>query len=107
MALIIRMRQQGSKGEQKFRIVVTDVRYPRDGKYKEKLGWYNPTDTGEKNYHLDVSRLQFWIDHGAQVSDRVRALVKAASPDVIKQMTAKEVAKREKSRAKRKKNKKK
>lgn len=103
MALIIRMRQQGANSRQRFRIVVTDVRYPRDGKYVEKLGWYNPFAPNEKNYFLDVARLQFWLDNGAQISDRVRSLVKAAAPDIVKQMTEKEVAKRAKARAKRKK----
>jgi small subunit ribosomal protein S16 len=103
MALIIRMRQQGANSRQRFRIVVTDVRYPRDGKYVEKLGWYNPFAPNEKNYFLDVARLQFWLDNGAQISDRVRSLVKVAAPDIVKQMTEKEVAKRAKARAKRKK----
>lgn len=103
MALVIRMRQQGASSRQRFRIVVTDIRYPRDGKYVEKLGWYNPFGPAEKNYFLDVDRLQYWVDHGAQVSDRVKSLVKTMAPDVVKQMKAKVVAKREKARVKRKK----
>jgi small subunit ribosomal protein S16 len=97
------MRQQGASSRQRFRIVVTDIRSPRDGKYVEKLGWYNPFAPNDKNCVLDIARLQFWIDHGAQISDRVKSLVKALSPDVIKEMKAKQVAKREKARAKRKK----
>ncbi len=103
MALVIRMRQQGANSRQRFRIVVTDIRYPRDGKYVEKLGWYNPFGPNQKNYFLDVERLQYWVGNGAQVSDRVKSLVKAMAPDVVKQMTAKQVAKREKARDKRKK----
>jgi small subunit ribosomal protein S16 len=106
MALIIRMRQQGANSRQRFRIVVTDVKYPRDGKYVEKLGWYNPFAPNEKNHFIDVARLQYWIDNGAQISDRVRSLVKTMAPDIVKEMTSKQVAKRAKARAKRKKTKK-
>jgi len=102
MALIIRMRQQGAKNRQTFRVVVTDERSPRDGKYVEKLGWYDPHAEQEKNLHLDLPRLQYWVDQGAQVSDRVKSLVKRASSDVALQLSAKRVAAREKARAKRK-----
>ncbi|MBI5272645.1 MAG: 30S ribosomal protein S16 [Chlamydiia bacterium] len=103
MALVIRMRQQGANSRQRFRIVVTDERAPRDGKYVEKLGWYNPFGADQENYSLNIERLQYWVDHGAQVSDRVRSLVKARAPEVVKQMTERKVAKREKARAQRKK----
>ncbi len=103
MALVIRMRQQGANSRQCFRIVVTDVRSPRDGKYVEKLGWYNPFGPTQKNYFLDIDRLQYWIGNGAQISDRVKSLVKAMAPDVAKQMTSKQVAKQEKARVQRKK----
>lgn len=103
MALVIRMRQQGASSRQRFRIVVTDIRSPRDGKYVEKLGWYNPFGPEQKNYSLDMDRLQYWVDNGAQVSDRVKSLVKAMAPEVIKKMSAKKVEKTEKARVKRKK----
>lgn len=102
MALVIRMRQQGANSRQRFRVVVTDIRAPRDGKYVEKLGWYNPFAEEGKNYQLDVPRIQFWVDQGAQVSDRVVSLVKRFAPEVVKGWTAKKVAKAEKARAKRK-----
>ncbi|MDE3045126.1 MAG: 30S ribosomal protein S16 [Verrucomicrobiota bacterium] len=105
MALIIRMRQQGANSRQRFRVVLTDVRYPRDGKYIEKLGWYNPFGPEGTNYQLDVPRIQYWIDQGAQVSDRVKSLVKRLAPEVVKQMGAKKVAKMEKARVQRKKEK--
>ncbi len=102
MALVIRMRQQGANSRQRFRVVVTDERNPRDGKYVEKLGWYNPFAAEGKNYQLDVPRIQFWIDQGAQISDRVKSLVKKLAPEVVKEMSAKKVAKINKARAKRK-----
>jgi small subunit ribosomal protein S16 len=101
MALVIRMRQQGANSRQQFRVVVTDVRAPRDGKYLEKLGWYNPFAAEGKNFQLDIPRIQFWIDQGAQISDRVKSMVKNFAPDVIQALTAKEVVKREKARVKR------
>ena len=101
MALIIRMRQQGASSRQRFRVVVTDVRSPRDGKYVEKLGWYNPFGEEGKNYQLDVERIQFWLDQGAQISDRVKSMVEKLAPEVVQGLTAKEVAKRTKARLKR------
>jgi small subunit ribosomal protein S16 len=101
MALVIRMRQQGAKNRQTFRVVVTDERCPRDGKYIEKLGWYNPLAANESNVLIDSVRMQFWLDNGAKISDRVMDLVARAAPDVAKQMVAKKIASREKARAKR------
>ena len=69
----------------------------------EKLGWYNPFAPNEKGYFLDVPRIQYWIGVGAQISDRVKTLVKKMAPEVVQEMTQKEVAKVAKARAKRKK----
>lgn len=103
MALVIRMRQQGASSRQRFRIVLTDSKNPRDGKYMEKLGWYNPFAPNEKGFALDVPRVQYWLGLGAQISDRVKTLVKKVAPEVIQEMTQKAVEKRVKARAKRKK----
>lgn len=103
MALIIRMRQQGTSSRQQFRIVVMDERTRRDGKYNEMLGWYHPFGKENQNFFLDVERLRYWLGNGAQVSDRVQSLVKTVAPEVIKELTAKEVAKRVKRRDRRKK----
>lgn len=104
MALVIRMRQQGASSRQRFRLVVTNSRNPRDGKYTEMVGWYNPFGETDKNYFIDVPRVQYWLDHGAQISDRVKSLVKRFAPEVIKQLTAKQVARVAKKREKRKKD---
>ncbi len=103
MALVIRMRQQGANSRQRFRLVVTNSRHPRDGKYIEMVGWYNPFGADDKNYFIDVPRVQFWLDNGAQISDRVKSLVKKLAPEVVKQMNAKKVAKMVKGREQRKK----
>lgn len=105
MALIIRMRQQGAKGRQSFRVVLTDARSPRDGEYKEKLGWYDPFGGEGKTYHLDVARIQHWLNLGACVSGRVKALVRRAAPEVLKELSAKKVARVEKQRTRRKRKK--
>lgn len=102
MALIIRMRQQGANSRQSFRVVVTPVRAPRDGKYLEKLGWYNPFGEEGKNCQLDVERIQYWLNQGAMISDRVKMLVKKAAPEVVRALTMRKVGKREKARLKRK-----
>ena len=105
MALVIRMRQQGASNNQRFRIVLANARDPRDGKYMEKLGWYNPFASEETGYFLDVPRIQYWLGLGAQISDRVKTLVGKIAPEVIAEMTQKKVAKTAKARAKRKANK--
>lgn len=101
MALVIRMRQQGANSRQRFRLVVTEKRAPRDGKYIEMLGWYNPFGKTGENYCIDVPLVQYWLDNGAQISDRVQSLVKRFAPEVIKQLIAKKVAKVAKRRTKR------
>jgi small subunit ribosomal protein S16 len=101
--LVIRLRQQGANSRQSFRLVVTNERSPRDGKYLEMLGWYNPFAEQAKNLQIDVPRLQFWLDAGASISDRAKALVKRFAPEVVQQLTAKKVARRTKTRTRRQK----
>ena len=101
MALIIRMRQQGANSRQRFRLVVTNSRHPRDGKYLEMVGWYNPFGAADKNYFIDVPRVQYWLDNGAQISDRVKSLVKRFAPEVVQALIQKKVAKTAKKRQKR------
>jgi small subunit ribosomal protein S16 len=101
MALVIRMRQQGSSGAQRFRVVITDTRSPRDGKYIEKLGWYNPYGEDENKCQLDLPRIEHWLDQGAQISLPVKSLVKKHAPEIVQKMSSREVAKREKARLKR------
>lgn len=103
MALTIRMRQQGANSRQRFRLVVTDSRNPRDGKYLEMVGWYNPFGADDKNYFIDVPRVEYWLDNGAQISDRVKSLVKRFAPEVVQKLTQKKVAKVAKKRAQKKK----
>lgn len=103
MALVIRMRQQGANSRQRFRLVLTNSRFPRDGKYIEMVGWYNPFGKTDQNFFIDVPRVQYWLGNGAQLSDRVEALVNKVAPEVIKEITQKKVAKVAKRREQRKK----
>jgi len=84
MALKIRLRQQGSKNRQTYRIVVADARTRRDGKYVEKLGFYIPFMT-ENACAMDADRMMYWLLQGAEMSDQVKALTAKVAPAVLKQ----------------------
>jgi len=73
MALSIRLSRGGSKKRPYYRIVVADARSPRDGKFIEKLGTYNPllAKDDEKRIVLDAERAKHWLGNGAQPTDRV------------------------------------
>ena len=75
MAVKIRLRRTGCNNCVSYRVVATDGRSPRDGKFLETLGWYDPKREGE-NYQLDVERVAYWQARGAQVSDTVASLVR-------------------------------
>ena len=77
MAVKIRLRRMGAKKAPFYRIVVADSRYPRDGRNLEEIGYYNPL-TNPAEIKVDVERANYWISVGAQPSDTVRALLKAA-----------------------------
>ena len=71
----IRLRRMGAKKAPFYRIVVADSRYPRDGRFIEEIGIYNPT-TDPAELKVDVERAQAWIKTGAQPTETVRALLK-------------------------------
>lgn len=103
MALKIRLRQQGSNNRPFFRVVVANVRSPRDGKYVESLGWYNPLEAEQsKNLSVKQDRIQHWLNMGAEVSECCKILIGKAAPDIMRGHTAKERARRAKAAAKRK-----
>lgn len=92
MALIIRLRQQGKNNQRSFRLVVTDERSPRDGKYVEKLGSYDPRF--EDKLEIDADRVKYWLDHGALISNNAEILVSKKAPEVIKQYKEQKVKKK-------------
>lgn len=74
----IRLSRSGAKKRPFYHLVVTDSRNRRDGRYIERLGFFNPVATGnEERLRMDVERIDFWIGRGAQPSERVAALLKA------------------------------
>ena len=73
----IRLRRMGAKNAPFYRIVVADSRYPRDGRFIEEIGIYNPT-TDPAELKVDVERAQAWIKTGAQPTETVKALLKKA-----------------------------
>jgi small subunit ribosomal protein S16 len=80
MSLKIRLARVGAKKRPQFRIVVADSRYPRDGRFIENIGTYNPMlpkDSGER-VKLDLDRVKHWLSKGAQPSDRVLRFLDAA-----------------------------
>ena len=78
MSVKIRMKRVGAKNAPVFRIVVADGRSPRDGKFIEEIGTYQPRKAGD-NFKLDLDRVKYWISKGAQPSDTVASFIKKAS----------------------------
>ena len=75
--VIIRLSRGGSKKRPFYHIVATDSRNPRDGKYLERLGFFNPIARGqEERLRLERDLVNQWVAKGAQISDRVQCLVK-------------------------------
>ncbi|SFL31581.1 30S ribosomal protein S16 [Shimia haliotis] len=80
MAMKIRLARGGSKKRPFYRVVAADSRMPRDGRFIEKLGTYNPLlpKDSEERVKLNMERVQYWLDEGAQPSDRVSRFLEAA-----------------------------
>ena len=80
MAMKIRLARGGSKKRPHYAIVATDSRMPRDGRFLEKLGTYNPLlpKDSEERIKMDMERVQYWLGQGAQPTDRVARFLEAA-----------------------------
>jgi small subunit ribosomal protein S16 len=74
MAVSIRLRREGTKNRSFYRVVVADKRSPRDGKFIEMVGDYDPRLPLE-NFHLDLERVDYWMTHGAQPSSTVSSII--------------------------------
>jgi small subunit ribosomal protein S16 len=75
MAVSIRLRREGAKNRPYYKVVVADKRSPRDGKFIEIIGAYDPKKP-DHNSTLNIDRVEYWISKGAQPSDTVRSLIK-------------------------------
>ncbi|MEM9098828.1 MAG: 30S ribosomal protein S16 [Pseudomonadota bacterium] len=80
MAIKIRLARGGSKKRPFYRIVAADSRMPRDGRYIERLGTYNPLlpKDSEERVKMDMERVQHWLGQGAQPTDRISRMLEAA-----------------------------
>ncbi len=80
--VVIRLSRGGAKKRPFYHIVVTDSRRRRDSNYIESIGYFNPVARGaEIKLHLEMEKFDKWVQLGAQVSDRVKSLVKQASKE--------------------------
>jgi small subunit ribosomal protein S16 len=97
MAVSIRLRREGAKNRPYYKVVVADSRSPRDGKFIEIIGTYDPKVAGH-NSTLKLDRIDHWISQGAQPSDTVRSLIKktrkaaTAVPDAAEPGAAEEAS---------------
>ncbi len=73
----IRLRREGATKRPYYKVIVADQRSPRDGKFIEIIGNYDPKIEGE-NFQVDLGRVDYWVGNGAQPSDTVRSLIKKA-----------------------------
>lgn len=78
MAVRIRLKRTGGVNDPHFRIVVTDKRNPRDGRFIEEIGTYHPMNKGI-DFKIDLERAKYWISKGALPSDTVRSFLKKTS----------------------------
>lgn len=102
MALKIRLWQQGCANKTSFRVVVADSRSPRDGKYLEAIGWYNPCGKAEdQKWMIREERLQHWLAQGAQMTPTVAAGAKKATPTASREYIQRLEARRMRRAAKR------
>lgn len=106
MGLKIRLRAQGRRNHIVYRLVLTDARAPRDGKYLELLGTYDP-HVKEGDVKVNPERTLHWLKLGAELSQRAEALVKRVAPDVLKELQRERDRTRQKRCTKRRENRKK
>jgi len=77
MAVVIRLRKEGKKNRPYFRVVVTDKESPRDGRFLELVGTYNPMGKDE-GMKLKLDRIDHWVDKGAKPSETVASFIRKA-----------------------------
>ena len=81
MAVKIRLKRLGAKKTPFYRVVVADSRYPRDGRFIEEIGYYNPL-TNPVDIKIDAEKATKWLNNGAQPTETVRSILKKS--DIIK-----------------------
>jgi small subunit ribosomal protein S16 len=91
MAVSIRLRREGTKNRPYYKVVVADSRSPRDGKFIEIIGTYDPKKPGH-NSTIKLDRAEYWVSKGAQPSDTVRSLIKKSKKQAAAVQAAPESA---------------
>jgi small subunit ribosomal protein S16 len=82
--VVIRLARGGAKNRPFYNIVVADQRMPRDGRFIERIGFYNPKAAEtEQRFRIALDRVAHWVSVGAQPSDAVRKLVKLGKTQVV------------------------
>ncbi|RMD71698.1 MAG: 30S ribosomal protein S16 [Gammaproteobacteria bacterium] len=76
----IRLARAGAKKRPFYHIVVTDSRHPRDGRFIERLGFFDPLEREATSLRIDMERFRHWMSRGAKASERVHKLVKGYAP---------------------------
>jgi small subunit ribosomal protein S16 len=99
MAVKIRLRAQGCINNRSYRLVVADSKAPRDGKYLEALGWYDPRAKEDSQIYVKPDRLEHWISKGAVCTETVELLMRKAAPGVMANLQARVQKKRTKEAA--------
>ena len=100
--VVIRLSRGGSKKNPFYNVVVADSRNRRDGRFIERVGFYNPSaKTGVESLRIDAARVTHWVGHGAQMSDTVARLAKthAKGPEAAIAAKAKDAAKADAKKA--------
>ena len=87
--VVIRMARGGAKNRPFYNVVVADSRMPRDGRFIERIGFYNPKAAeNEPKFRISLDRVSHWVSKGAQPSDAVKKLIKRAKHQVTGKETA-------------------
>ncbi|RDB31409.1 30S ribosomal protein S16 [Candidatus Similichlamydia laticola] len=89
MALKIRLRQQGQRNRKVYRFVVADARCPREGRYIECLGWYNPFAVGSQlEFVLSEEKTLYWLEKGAQPTESFLNFLNKSAPAAVQLLEA-------------------
>ena len=83
MAVVIRLKRTGAKGRPFYRVVVADSRYPRDGRFIEQLGFYDPL-TNPSTFKVDAEKFAKWVRHGARPSESVAVMMAKVAPEALR-----------------------
>jgi len=81
--VVIRLKRTGAKGRPFYRVVVADSRYPRDGRFIEQLGYYDPL-TDPSTFKVDAEKFAHWVRHGARPSESVAVMMAKHAPEALR-----------------------